>query len=157
METELNPQTSPSAEKINQRVKIFGVGTAGITIAKQMAAMSEFAAANFTAVDADASAPAVFAEQIHLETKVLRGLGTGGDPERGRKLAEEHFESLKRSSAGVEVVFIVTGLGGGTGSGAASVLARAARESGALVLAFVTLPFECRRGQAPDWRWQCKA
>ena len=143
METELNPQTPLSAEKTNQRVKIFGVGTAGIAIAKQMAAMPEFAAANFAAVDADASAPAVFAEQIHLETKVLRGLGTGGDPERGRKLAEEHFESLKRSSAGVEVVFIVTGLGGGTGSGAASVLARAARESGALVLAFVTLPFEC--------------
>ena len=93
METELNPQTSLSAEKINQRVKIFGVGTAGITIARQMAAMPEFAAANFAAVDADASAPAVFAEQIPLETKVLRGLGTGGDPERGRKLAEALAEA----------------------------------------------------------------
>lgn len=143
METELNPQTSPGAEKRNTRVKILGVGTAGISIASQMAAMPEFTVATFAAVNSDASAPTPFAEQIQLQTKVLRGLGTGGDPERGHKLAEEHFESLRQSCAGVDVVFIVTGLGGGTGSGVAPVLARAARESGALVLAFVTLPFEC--------------
>jgi cell division protein FtsZ len=78
-----------------------------------------------------------------VDTAPVRGLGTGGDPERGRKLAEENFERLKALTAETEVVFLVAGLGGGAGSGVLPVLARAARDSGALVLAFVTLPFEC--------------
>jgi cell division protein FtsZ len=81
--------------------------------------------------------------KIHLETKLLRGLGSGGDPDRGRALAEEQFSTLKTACAGAEVVFIIAGLGGGAGSGISPVLARAAREAGALVLAFVTKPFEC--------------
>ncbi len=142
METELNPPTPPVAHGKQLRVKIFGVGTAGIAIAEQMA-MDGFAAAQFAAVNADAAGVTSITEQIHLETKVVRGLGTGGDPERGCKLAEDYFEKLKESCAGVDVVFIVAGLGGGAGSGVSPVLARAARESGALVLAFVSLPFEC--------------
>ena len=142
METELNPTTPPTADGKQLRVKIFGVGTAGIAIVEQMAT-GGFPAAQFAAVNADASATTTIAEQIHLETKVLRGLGTGGDPERGHKLAEDHFEKLTESCAGVDVVFIVAGLGGGAGSGVSPVLARSARESGALVLAFVSLPFEC--------------
>lgn len=143
MENESNLQSPACAVKTNPRIKIFGVGTAGIAITAQMASSPEFSAARFASVNADASATSPFDEQLHLETKVLRGLGTGGDPERGHKLAEEHFEKLKSSCADKDVVFILTGLGGGVGSGAAPVLARAARESGALVLAFVTLPFEC--------------
>jgi cell division protein FtsZ len=142
METELNEQTPSATDGKQLRVKIFGVGTAGIAIAEQMAT-SGFAGAQFTAVNADATSKTTIAEQIHLETKVLRGLGTGGDPERGCKLAEDHFEQIKRSCADVDVVFIVAGLGGGVGSGASPVLARAARASGALVLAFISLPFEC--------------
>ena len=142
METELNPQTPRAADGKQLRVKIFGVGTAGIAIAEQMAT-DGFASARFAAVNTDTSSATTFTEQIQLETKVLRGLGTGGDPERGHKLAEEHFEKLKESCCGVDVVFIVAGLGGGAGSGVSPVLARAARESGALVLAFVSLPFEC--------------
>lgn len=143
METELNPPTPHAADGKQLRVKIFGVGTAGIAIAETMATSRGFESAQFAAVNADSSATTTFSEQIHLETKVLRGLGTGGDPERGCKLAEDHFEKLKDCCAGTEVVFIVAGLGGGVGSGASPVLARAARESGALVLAFVSLPFEC--------------
>ena len=142
METELNQATPPAADGKQLRVKIFGVGTAGIAIAEQMAT-GGFATARFAAVNADASGVTTIAEQIHLETKVLRGLGTGGDPERGNKLAEDHFETLTKSCADADVVFIVAGLGGGAGSGVSPVLARAARESGALVLAFVTLPFDC--------------
>ena len=74
---------------------------------------------------------------------MLRGLGTGGDPERGRELAEGTIDRLKAACAGADVIFIVAGLGGGAGTGISPVLARAARESGALVLAFVTLPFDC--------------
>ena len=81
--------------------------------------------------------------KIHLETKLLRGLGTGGDPERGRAIAEEQFATLKSACDDADVVFIIAGLGGGAGSGISPVLARAAKETGALVLAFVSLPFAC--------------
>jgi len=85
--------------------------------------------------------------KIHLETRMLRGLGTGGDPDRGRALAEEQFPVLKSACEGADVVFIVAGLGGGAGSGVSPVLARAARETGAIVFAFVTLPFAAEFGR----------
>ena len=125
-------------------VRIFGVGNAGIAVLGALAT-PEFAAAQFAAVNTDASAfaasPATV--KIHLENKLLRGLGSGGDPERSRALAEEQFSTLKAACDGANVVFILAGLGGGAGSGISPVLAKAAREAGALVLAFVTLPFEC--------------
>jgi cell division protein FtsZ len=83
----------------------------------------------------------------------LRGLGTGGDPDRGRQLAEEQLDQIKKLCEGAGVVFIVTGLGGGAGTGISPVLARAAKDAGALVLGFVTTPFECegsRRNQLAD-------
>ena len=125
-------------------VKIIGVGNAGDALLGALAA-PEFAAAQFLAVNTDAAALAAsFASvKINLENKLLRGLGTGGDPERGQALAEEHFSMLKSACEGAKVVFILAGLGGGAGSGIAPVLAKAAREAGALVLAFVTLPFDC--------------
>jgi len=92
---------------------------------------------------------------------LLRGLGTGGDPERGRAIAEEQFATLKTACEGADAIFVVTGLGGGAGSGISPVLARAAKETGALVLAFVTLPFLCegnrRQQQAQAGLDQLKA
>jgi cell division protein FtsZ len=125
-------------------IKIFGVGGAGVVLGDALN-HGEFSGAGFAALDTDAQSLAASAAsvKIHLETKLLRGLGTGGDPERGRALAEEQFSMLKAACEGAEVVFIVAGLGGGAGSGVSPVLARAAKESGALVLAFVTLPFMC--------------
>src|SRR5215469_9263015 len=125
-------------------IKIFGVGGAGLILGDALN-HGEFSGANFVAIDTDAQSLAASAAtvKIHLETKLLRGLGTGGDPERGHALAEEQFSTLKAACEGAEVVFILAGLGGGAGSGVSSVLARAARESGALVFAFVTLPFLC--------------
>ncbi len=125
-------------------VKIFGVGSAGVHLIDAMG-RGEFTGAAFIAVNTDSpsleasSAPV----KIQLETKLLRGLGTGGDPERGHAIAEEQFATLKTACEGTDVVFIVTGLGGGAGSGISPVLAHAAKETGALVLAFVTLPFTC--------------
>ena len=126
------------------RVKIFGIGTAGVAMLEPMS-RGDFAGAGFVAVNADATSLAASSapEKIHLETKVLRGLGTGGDPDRGRELAEAHVAQFKTSCAGLDAVFIVAGLGGGAGTGIAPVLARVAKEAGALVLAFVTLPFDC--------------
>ena len=146
MDTEIISQPPPLGEAKKPSVTIFGIGTAGITMAGQLPP-EDFAGAKLVAVNTDCSVVASSAEAIHLEGKMLRGLGTGGDPERGSELAENHFERLKAACAGAEVVFLLTGLGGGTGTGVSPVLARAARESGALVLAFVTLPFACEGNQ----------
>ena len=125
-------------------VKIFGVGGAGVQWLDLLLG-GEFTGAAFVAIDTDgpslATSPAPV--KIQLETKLLRGLGTGGDPERGRALAEEQFSTLQTACEGATVIFILAGLGGGAGSGISPVLARAAKESGALVLAFATLPFLC--------------
>ncbi|MFZ0829421.1 MAG: cell division protein FtsZ [Verrucomicrobiia bacterium] len=125
-------------------VKMFGVGSAGVAMLDTLDGR-DFASAGFVAVNTDAASLASSSApvKIQLETKLLRGLGTGGDPERGRAIAEEQFVTLKTACEGAEVVFVVAGLGGGAGSGISPVLARAAKETGALVLAFVTLPFAC--------------
>lgn len=125
-------------------VKIFGAGNAGVGLLDTLPA-AEFAGASLVAINTEAAALAASAAlvKIHLENKLMRGLGTGGDPERGRALAEENFSLLKSACEGANVIFIVAGLGGGAGSGISPVLARAAKEAGALVLAFVTLPFLC--------------
>jgi cell division protein FtsZ len=125
-------------------VKIIGVGSAGVTMLDLLDG-GDFAGAGFVAINTDAASLAASSVpvKIQLETRLLRGLGTGGDPERGHAIAEEQFTTLKTACEGADVVFVVAGLGGGAGSGISPVVARAARETGALVLAFVTLPFLC--------------
>lgn len=90
--------------------------------------------------------------KLQIGLQVTRGLSSGGDPQTGRLAAEADYESLRGFFSGTGLVFLVATLGGGTGSGAAPVVARAAREQGAMVLCFGTLPFdfegETRRGQA---------
>jgi len=152
----MNPQLEipirkPSEPSPGPVLKIVGVGNAGATLLSALDP-AEFAAAQFAVINTDAVALAAASApvKIHLETQVLRGLGSGGDPERARALAEEQFATLKATCEGASVVLILAGLGGGAGSGISPVLARAAREAGALVLAFVTLPFacECNRREA---------
>jgi cell division protein FtsZ len=142
METSESTPLRPTVGK--PAVKIFGVGNAGITLLDAVNT-PEFAGANFVAVNTDAASLEASSATVkfHLENRLLRGLGTGGDPDRGRALAEEQFSTLKSACEGANVVCILAGLGGGAGSGISPVLAKAAREAGALVLAFVTLPFEC--------------
>ena len=132
-------ESSPS-----RTIKIIGVGGAGVSLLDTLN-REEFAGADFVAINTDGASLAVSAAvmKIHLETKLLRGLGTGGDSERGQAIAEEQFSTLRTACVGADVVLILAGLGGGAGSGISPVLARAAKETGALVLAFVTLPFMC--------------
>jgi cell division protein FtsZ len=141
-----NTETPTAEHDSNQArtIKIIGVGGAGVSSLDTLNS-EEFAGASFIAINTDGQSLAASAAQvkIQLETKLLRGLGTGGDPERGKAIAEEQFSTLKTACAGADVVLIVAGLGGGAGSGISPVLARAAKETGALVLAFVTLPFQC--------------
>jgi cell division protein FtsZ len=133
------------------RIKIFGVGTAGLAVIEHLipAALAsvEFIAINTDQASLDASSAPT---KLHLETKLLRGLGSGGDPERAEAIAEEAAAKLKALCAEVPIVFVVGGLGGGSGTGICPVLARIARETGALVVAFASIPFDCegRRRQA---------
>src|SRR2546427_8642276 len=130
-------------------LKVFGVGGAGGNavehIIRQRTAQSEFADVQLSAVNTDLQSLLDLSVEcvMPLGATRTRGLGAGGDPEVGRTAAEEDTEQLRRLCAGAEVVVILTGLGGGTGTGASPVLARVAKEAGALVLALATLPFEC--------------
>lgn len=124
-------------------IKIFGVGTAGISILEHIARAAlpgvVLAAIN---TDSKSLASSSATEKISLESKPPRG-GGGGDAKHSRTLAEEQLPALKQFCEGVDVVFIVTGLGGGAGTGISPVLAQAARDCGALVVAFAALPFDC--------------
>ena len=130
------------APKKSLSLKIFGVGTTGANVMERMIA-GGVTGVSFLAVNTEAQPAGALpdVEQVNLETKLLRGLGTGGDPERGRALAEEQLPKLKSLCEGADVIFILAGLGGGAGTGISPVLARAGKEAGALVLGFVTLPF----------------
>jgi cell division protein FtsZ len=79
--------------------------------------------------------------KIHIGRETTRGLGAGADPEVGRKAAEESEKEIYEAVKGADMVFITLGEGGGTGTGAAPLIAAAAREAGALVVAIVTKPF----------------
>jgi len=144
MSTNTETQTPALETTGTPVIKIIGIGTAGVGLLETLGG-AEFAGAARVAVTTDqASLTASTATQkVLLENKGLRGLGTGGDAELGFSLAEENFAALKSACAGANVILLVAGLGGGAGSGITPVLARAARETGALVLGFVTLPFEC--------------
>src|SRR4051812_47090294 len=125
-------------------VKIFGVGTAGMNILEEIAKLA-LPGVTLAAINTDAKSLAASSalEKISLETKPTRGAGANGDPKRSRAVAEDNLPKLKQAGEGMDVVFVVAGLGGGAGTGISPVLAQAARESGALVLAFVAMPFDC--------------
>ncbi len=86
-------------------------------------------------------------EKVLIGKELTRGLGCGGFPAKGREAAKESLSELKKSASGADMVFIVAGMGGGTGTGAAPVVAQLAKESGAVVIGVVTMPFECEKAR----------
>jgi cell division protein FtsZ len=86
-------------------------------------------------------------EKILIGQKITRGMGAGGDPEVGRKAAENAEADLEKMVRGADLVFVIAGLGGGTGTGSAPVVARLAKERGAIVVAMVTTPFHLERAR----------
>ena len=86
-------------------------------------------------------------EKILIGKELTRGLGCGGNPARGREAAKEALAELKKAVGGADMVFIVSGMGGGTGTGSAPVIAQIAKESGAVVIGVVTMPFESERAR----------
>jgi cell division protein FtsZ len=132
-------------------IKIVSVGGAGLNALDRIV-LDGLEGADVLAVNTDVQslASSVAAHKVQLGRTVTRGLGAGGDPEVGYQAAFESTEEIREALSGARMIFICTGLGGGTGSGAAPYVAHLAREAGALVLAFATLPFgfEGRRRNA---------
>ncbi|MBL7119774.1 MAG: cell division protein FtsZ [Dehalococcoidia bacterium] len=136
------------------RIKAVGVGGGGCNAINRMVRAGIYGV-DFIAVNTDAQvlmmneAPT----RIQIGEKATRGLGAGGDPGVGQAAAEESIEELKLAVRGAHMVFIAAGMGGGTGTGAAPVTAKLARESGALTIGVVTKPFNfemARRGQIAE-------
>lgn len=133
------------AEKINNEEKIIvvGVGGSGNNAVKRMI---EYGATNieFIAINTDRQTldnnPAP--KKITIGEKSTKGLGAGGDPEKGRIAAEESKDEIAQAIQGADMVFITAGMGGGTGTGAAAVVADIAKNQGILTVAVVTKPFE---------------
>ncbi|MEK6928377.1 MAG: cell division protein FtsZ [Nanoarchaeota archaeon] len=86
-------------------------------------------------------------EKVLIGKELTRGLGCGGYPTKGREAAKESLSELKKAASGADMAFVLAGMGGGTGTGAAPVVAQLAKESGAVVIGVVTMPFECERAR----------
>jgi cell division protein FtsZ len=136
-------------------IRVVGVGGAGLNAVDRMmdAGITQV---DFIAVNTDiqqlqmSDAPT----KIHIGSEITEGLGSGADPEIGRRSAEDGYDAIKRALRGSDMVFVTAGEGGGTGSGAAPIVARIAREVGALTVGIVTTPFRFegsrRKKQAED-------
>ena len=125
------------------KILVVGVGGGGCNAVNRMIA-SGLKSASFVAANTDKQALMMSKAsiQIQLGEKLTKGLGAGADPEIGRKAAEESRAQICEKLRGVDLVFITAGMGGGTGTGAAPVIASIAREMGILTIAVVTKPFE---------------
>jgi cell division protein FtsZ len=132
----------PEREEDSIPIKVVGVGGAGSNALDRIV-LDGMEKADLIALNTDAQslAASVAAHKVQLGRSVTRGLGTGGDPELGYQSALESADEIRKALADARMIFICAGLGGGSGSGAAPVIAQLAREAGSLVIAFATLPF----------------
>ena len=135
LQFEAPPETSAN-------IKVIGVGGAGCNAVNRMIE-SNLKGVSFIAVNTDRQVLNTNRAEtkIQIGEKLTRGLGAGGNPEIGQKSAEESIESLEKIIEGSDMVFITAGMGGGTGTGAAPVIAKAAKSMGALTVGVVTKPF----------------
>src|SRR5947207_2219028 len=123
-------------------IKIVGVGGAGANALDRIV-LDGMEKADLIAINTDVQslASSVAARKVQLGRSVTRGLGAGGDPDVGYQAALESADEIRQALTDARMIFICMGLGGGTGSGGAPVIAQLAREAGSLVIAFATLPF----------------
>lgn len=144
------PQVKPDIETF-AKIKVIGVGGSGGSAVNRMVG-GRIRGVDFVAMNTDvqalhhSSAP----QKLHIGKSVTRGLGAGMDPEIGRKAAEETQNEIRDLVKDADMVFVTCGLGGGTGSGAAPVVAAVAKEAGALTIAVVTKPFAFEGPQRRD-------
>ena len=133
------------------KIKVIGVGGSGGSAVNRMV-KSKIRGVEFLAVNTDVQAlhHSQANARLHIGKLTTRGLGAGMDPELGEKSAEESQNEIRDLLKGADMVFITCGLGGGTGSGAAPVIANMAKEAGALTLAVVTKPFSFEGAQRKE-------
>ena len=134
-------QIKPEVEAF-ARIKVIGVGGSGKNAVNHMI-NSKVRGVDFIAVNTDAQDlhHSLAKKKIHIGKNLTRGLGTGMNPDMGRRAAEETKEEIQEAMKGADMIFVACGLGGGTGSGAGPQVARTAKELGALTVAVVTKPF----------------
>jgi cell division protein FtsZ len=154
-EPERSPYAMPSGTKVTEPVlRVVGVGGAGVNAVNRMIE-AEVEGVEFLAVNTDTQSleQSAATNRMHIGSDITRGLGSGSDPELGRAAAMEDYDELKSLLKGSDMVFITAGAGGGTGTGAAPIVARISREVGALTVGIVTKPFSfegARRGEQAD-------
>lgn len=140
--------TMPTTRELKPRIVVFGVGGAGGNAVNNMIAAQlegvEFVAAN---TDAQSLNMSLTERRIQLGTALTQGLGCGAKPEVGRGSAEESIDQILEHLQGSHMAFVAAGMGGGTGTGAAPVIARAAKEMGILTVGVVTKPFSFEGSQ----------
>jgi len=136
---ELSARPASGSQRL---LKIFGIGGAGANALDRLT-LDGANPSHLVAINSDAPAltASVARERLQIGSAATRGLGCGGDPDLGRASVEEAARELRAAVDGLHCVFLLAGLGGGTGSGATPLIAELAREAGALVVAVVTLPF----------------
>ena len=124
------------------KIKVIGVGGGGGNAVNRMIA-SDVAGVEFWSINTDAQALtyATAINRLHIGQKLTRGLGAGGNPAIGQKAAEESRDEIATALENSDLVFITAGMGGGTGTGAAPIVAEVAKEMGALTVGVVTRPF----------------
>ncbi len=129
-------------------IKVFGVGGAGcnavtwlfnkgITGATVYGANTDALHLSITKAD----------EKLLIGKELTKGLGCGGHPQKGKEAAKESISDIKKAISGADMIFVVSGMGGGTGTGAAPVISQMAKETGAVVIGVVTMPFECEKAR----------
>ena len=140
-----NPNFNQSSEILpsqNAKIEVIGVGGGGSNAVNRMID-SDLGGVSFRVLNTDAQAllQSAAESRLQLGQNLTRGLGAGGNPSIGQKAAEESKDELQQALEGSDLVFIAAGMGGGTGTGAAPVVAEVAKQSGALTVAIVTKPF----------------
>ena len=140
--TQIPPSSNGIVPSQTARIEVIGVGGGGSNAVNRMI-LSDLEGVGYRVLNTDAQAllQSEAQQRIQLGQKLTRGLGAGGNPVIGQKAAEESRAELHQSLEGADLVFIAAGMGGGTGTGAAPILAEVAKECGALTVGIVTKPF----------------
>ena len=135
----IKPQTTSFA-----KIRVIGVGGGGGNAINTMITDGQIKGVEFMSINTDAQALLVNEANVKVQIgeNLTRGLGSGGNPEVGKQAAEESREKIKEMLEGTDMVFLTAGMGGGTGTGASSIIAEVAKEVGALTVAVVTKPFQ---------------
>jgi cell division protein FtsZ len=134
----IKPQTTNFA-----KIRVMGIGGGGTNALNSMITQSNIQGVDFIAVNTDAQSLLLnqAATKLQIGEDLTKGLGSGGNPEIGKQAGEESYEKIKEMLDGTDMLFLTAGMGGGTGTGATPIIAKAAKEIGALTVAVVTKPF----------------